>query len=175
MEIKIDPKKQVEAVIRFKKPRSFYEISDFITKSIEKSNRILAEKRKEIPFLRRIFTLSDKYSFKDVPCYYCSYDGKSPMIRAGSYFLDSEQYPDAKYETRHLMFIVGLRNAHLFFDVIPGIAEEDQFGTEMVDTEIVPSITIKANLESNLYWKKEQAKFLELFVPILEKMDQERK
>jgi hypothetical protein len=89
--------------------------------------------------------------------------------------LNSEEFPDAKYETRYLLSIIGLRNAHLYFNVIPGSAREHQFGTEISEKDMVCYITIKANLKSNLHWKQEQAKFLELLVPIIEKMNQKMK
>jgi hypothetical protein len=70
---------------------------------------------------------------------------------------------------RYLLNIVGLRNVHLYFNVIPGVAEENQFGTEMSENDTAQCITIKANMKSSLKWKKQQAKFLELLVPIIEK------
>jgi hypothetical protein len=97
------------------------------------------------------------------------------MKRGGSHLLNPEEYPDAKYETRYLLSIIGLRNAHLYFNVIPGSARERQFGTEISEKDAVCYITIKANLKSNLHWKQEQAKFLELLVPIIEKMNQKMK
>ena len=70
------------------------------------------------------------------------------------------------------MSIVGLRDVRLYFNVIPGIARENQFGTEMSEKDVVSCITIKANMKSNLHWKQEQAKFLRILVPIIEKMNQ---
>jgi len=175
MEIKIDQKKQVEAIVKFNKPLSCRTISVLVGDAVVECNRILSRERKKIPFLKRIFTSSDVYVFNSDMRHYFSFDGKHPMIRAGKYLLDPESYPEVKYETRYLLSIVGLRNAHLYFNVIPGVARERQFGTEISEKDEVFCITIKANLKSNLRWKQEQAKFLELLVPIIEKMNQEMK
>lgn len=175
MEIKINQTKQVEAVVRFNKPLSCYDISDLVGDAVVECNRILSRERKKIPFLKRIFISSDVYVFNSDMHHYFSHDGKTPMRRGGFNLLNPELYPDAKYETRYLLSIIGLRNAHLYFNVIPGIARESQFGTEMSEKDEIFCITIKANMKSNLRWKKEQAKFLELLVPIIEKMNQEMK
>ena len=175
MKIKIDQKKQVEAIVKFNKPLSCRAISVLVGDAVVECNRILSRERKKIPFLKRIFTSSDVYVFNSDMYHYFSHDGKAPMRRGGFNLLDSEFYPDAKYETRYLLSIVGLRNAHLYFNVIPGVARERQFGTEISEKDENFCITIKANLKSNLRWKQEQAKFLELLVPIIEKMNQEMK
>lgn len=172
MEIKIDQTKPVEAVVKFNRPLSCDEISKLLGDAVVESNRILSKERKKIPFLKRIFVSSDVYFFNRDIHYYFSHDGKSPMKRGGSHLLNPEEFPDAKYETRYLLSIIGLRNAHLYFNVIPGAARERQFGTEISEKDQVYYITIKANLKSNLHWKQEQAKFLELLVPIIEKMNE---
>ena len=132
-------------------------------------NGVLRKEWKSIPFLKRIFKFCDVYRFDYNPSRYCSYDGKAPMRRVGSRLLNPEFYPDAKYETRYLPGIIGLRDVRLYFNVIPGVAEENQFGTEMSENDTAQCITIKANMKSSLKWKKQQAKFLELLVPIIEK------
>jgi hypothetical protein len=64
---------------------------------------------------------------------------------------------------------------YLYFNVIPGIAAFSQFGTEMLDTEKVSCVTIKANMKSSLKWKKQQAEFLELLTSIIENFYKEKK
>ena len=175
MEIKIDQTKQVEAIVKFNRSLSCNEISDLLGNAVVECNRILSRERKKIPFLKRIFTSSDVYLLNSDMHHYFSHDGKAPMKLGGPYLLNPEEFPDAKYETRYLLSIIGLRNAHLYFNVIPGSARERQFGTEISEKDAVCYITIKANLKSNLHWKQEQAKFLELLVPIIEKMNQKKK
>ena len=175
MKIKIDQTKQVEAIVKFNRPLSCNEISKLLGDAVLESNRILSRERKKIPFLKRIFIPSDIYLLNRDMHHYFSHDGIVPMQRGGPYLLNSEEFPDAKYETRYLLSIIGLRNAHLYFNVIPGSAREHQFGTEISEKDMVCYITIKANLKSNLHWKQEQAKFLELLVPIIEKMNQKMK
>ena len=170
MEVR-DKTKSVEAVVRFNKPLSYYEISSLVGNAVVECNRILAKERKKLSILKRIFTCSDVYYFEHDVHYYFSHDGRATQQR-GLNVLNSEFYPDAKYETRYLMSIIGTRDVRLYFNVIPGIAKENQFGTEMSEKDVVSCITIKANLKSNLHWKQEQAKFLELLVPIIEKMNQ---
>lgn len=175
MEIKIDRKKPIEAVVSFNKPLSYYEIIKLVRKAIIKCNGILRERWKKIPFFKRIFTSSDFYCFDYDMHYYFSHDGTSPMKRGGPYLLNPEEFPDVKYETRYLMSIIGLKDMRLYFNVIPGIAQEYQFGTEMSEYETVSCITIKANMKSNLHWKKRQAQFLSTLVPIIERYNQEKK
>ena len=168
MEIKIDQTKQVEAIVKFNRPLSCHEIIELIGDAITKCNRVLRKERKNMPFFKRLFKSSDVYRFDYDIRYYISYDGIAPMKRERSYLLNPEFYPDAKYETRYLLSIIGLSNVYLYFNVIPGVARENQFGTEMLGTETVSCITIKANLKSSLKWKEKQAKFLELLVSIIE-------
>ena len=175
MKIKIDQTKPVETVITFNRSLSCREIIELVGDAIVKYNRILSKERKKLPFFKRLFTPSDVYRFDYDMRHYFSHDGKSPMRRGGFNLLDSEFYPDAKYETRYLLSIIGLRNAYLYFNVIPGIARENQFGTEMLDTEKVSCVTIKANMKSNLKWKKQQAKFLELLTSTIENFYKEKK
>ena len=113
----------------------------------------------------------DLYFVDNAYKYYYSYDGVSPMKLGRGGILDPEFYPDAKYETRYQLSIYGLGSMYLFFDVIPGIAKEGQFGTEIKENELVDTITIKANFKSNAYWQSQQSKFLKFFVPVLEKVD----
>ncbi len=171
MEIKVEETSQVEAVVKFNRPLSCHEIIERVGKAIMECNGVLRKEWKSIPFPKRIFKFCDVYRFDYNPSRYCSYDGKAPMRRVGSRLLNPEFYPDAKYETRYLLGIIGLRDVRLYFNVIPGLAKEDQFGTLMSEEETVSCITIKANMSSNLRWKQEQAKFLELLVPIIERMN----
>lgn len=175
MEIKINQTKPVEAVVRFNRSLSCREIIGLVGNAIVKYNKILSKERKKLSFFKRLFTPSDVYRFDYDMRYYFSHDGKTPMRRGGFNLLDPEFYPDAKYETRYLLSIIGLRNAHLYFNVIPGIARDNQFGTEIAEKDEIFCITIKANMKSNLRWKQEQTRFLELLVPIIEKMNQEIK
>lgn len=175
MKIKIDQTKQVEVCVNFNKPLSCNEISKLLGDAIAECNKILRERRKKLPFFKRMFTSIDVYFFDCDERDYFSYDGKAPMQRCGRYYLNREEYPDVKYERRKLMSIVSIKSMYLYFNVIPGIARGSQFGTEMLDTEVVSCITIKANMKSNFRWKKEQAKFLELLVPIIERICKEKK
>ena len=101
---------------------------------------------------------------------YVSFDGKSPMRLAGPYKLDPERWPEAKYEIRYLISIVGIKSYYLYFDVIPGVAKEYQFGTLIPEDELVGCIIIKANMKSSMYWKKQQVKFLEGFISIFKRI-----
>lgn len=174
-EIKVTQERQVEAVVKFNKPLSYHEISDLVGHAVVECNRTLANERKKLSLFKRIFTCSDVYYFDHDMRHYFSHDGKAPMQRGGSHFLNPEFYPDAKYEIRYMMSITGLRDVRLYFNVIPGIAKKDQFGTEISEKDVVSYITIKANMKSNLHWKQEQAKFLKVLVPIIEEMNQKMK
>lgn len=137
-------------------------------------NRAFAKEWKSIPFLKRIFKPYDVYHLYYRQLQYVSYDGKAPMRRVGFRPLNPESYPDAKYEMRYVLAILG-RNVHLYFNIIPGIAKEHQFGTIMSEKTIVSCITIKANAKSNIRWKQEQAKFLEILIPIIEELNKKMK
>ncbi len=170
---KIDQRKPVEVLVNFTKPLSCYEISSLLGDAVIECNRILEEERRKLPFIKRIFTSPDVYYFDRVEHDYFSYDGKAPMIRCGRYHLNRDEYPNVRYEWRSLMSITSTRSMYLYFNVIPGVAKENQFGTEMLDTETVSCVTIKANLKSSLKWKKEQAKFLELLVSVIKNFNRE--
>lgn len=170
---RIDETKPVEVLINFFRPLSCDEISNLLGDSIIECNKILEEKRKKLPFFKRIFTSHCVYYFDRDERDYFSYDGKLPMIRCGRYHLNQEMYPNVRYEWRSLMSIVSTKSMYLYFNVIPGVARANQFATEMLDTETVSCITIKANLESSLKWKKQQAKFLELLVSVIKDLDKE--
>ena len=175
MEIKIDKTKPVEVLVNFTKPLSCYEISNLLGDAVVECNRIIEEEREKLPLFKRIFTSCDVYLFDRDEREYFSYDGKAPMRPCGHHVLDREMYPDVKYEWRSLMSIVSTKSMYLYFNVIPGLAKEDQFGTEMLDTEKVSCITIKANMKSSLKWKKQQAKFLELLTSTIENFYKEKK
>jgi len=175
MEIKIDQTKPVEVLVNFAKPLSCDEISTLLGDAVVECNRILKEEMEKLPFFKKIFTPSYVYLFDRDEREYFSYDGKVPMRPCGHYILDREMYPDVKYEWRNLMSIVSTNSMYLYFNVIPGVAKEEQFGTEMLDTEKVSCITIKANMKSNLKWKKRQAKFLKLLTSIIENFNKETK
>lgn len=164
--------KQVQAVIDFNRPLFHNQIRGLISKAIKECNNIFRERREALPFLRRIFAPHEIYHFNCEWYMFCSWDGKTPM-KFCKYSLYPEAYPDAKYENRYLMSIFGLRDCRLYFNVIPGIAAEDQFGTMIAEHESVRTITIKANMKSNHKWERIQAEFLEMFVPIVEKIKQE--
>ncbi len=166
--------KSVQAVITFNKPLFHNQIRDLILEAIGECNNILRERREALPFLRRIFTPYNIYYFGCDWYMFCSYDGKAPM-KLCKYTLNSEEYPDAKYETKYLMCICGVRDYRLYFNIIPGIAKEDQFGTMISEHESVGSITIKSNMKSSPKWRRIQAEFLEMIVPIIERIDKERK
>ena len=168
MKIKIDQTKPIEVIVNFSRPLSCYEISNLLEDVIAESNRILEEERVKLPFIKRVFTSPNVYYFDRIERDYFSYDGKAPMIRCGRYHLNQEEYPNIKYEWRNLMSICSTKSRYLYFNVIPGIATLNQFGTEMLDTEKVSCVTIKANMKSSLKWKKQQAKFLELLTLIIE-------
>jgi hypothetical protein len=174
MKIKID-QNPVEVFVNFAKPLSCDEISILLGDAIVECNRILEKERETIPLLKRIFTPCDVYLFDRDEREYFSCDGKAPMRPCGHYVLDREMYPDVKYEWRSLMSIVSTRSMYLYFNVIPGIAALNQFGTEMLNTEKVSCITIKANMKSSLKWKKQQAKFLGLLASTIESFYKEKK
>ena len=108
MEIKIDQTKPVEAIVKFNRPLSCNEISDLLGNAVVECNRILSREREKIPFLKRIFIPSDIYLLNRDMHHYFSHDGKAPMKLGGPYLLNPEEYPDAKYETRYLLSIIGL-------------------------------------------------------------------
>lgn len=174
MKIKID-QNPVEAFVNFAKPLSCDEISTLLGDAVVECNRILREERKKLPILKRLFASHGVYYFDRKQREYFSHDGKAPMRPCGRYYLNREEFPDVKYEWRSLMSIVSTRSMYLYFNVIPGIAAFSQFGTEMLDTEKVSCVTIKANLKSNLKWKKQQAEFLELLTSIIENFYKEKK
>lgn len=171
--VKIDQTKPIEVLINFVDPLSCYEISSLLEDAVVECNRILEKERKKLPLIKRIFTSRDIYYFDRDERDYFSYDGRAPMIRCGHYHLNQEEYPNIKYECRSLMSIISTKSMYLYFNVIPGVAKENQFGTEMLDTETVSCVTIKANLKSGLKWKKEQAKFLELLVSVIKNFNKE--
>jgi hypothetical protein len=166
----INPTKQVEVVVNFKKPQVPQDIVTLLQKALTECNDILKGRWRKLSFFKRMLKPYDAYYLEDDVHQYCSYDGKSPMKRC-KHILNSEEYPEAKYEYRHLLSIYGTQDYRLYFNVIPGIAREDQFGTEMVDNEEFSCITIKANMKSELKWKRIQAEFLEMLVPIIERID----
>ena len=175
MKIKIDQTKPVEALVNFTKSLTCDEISNLLGDAVVECNKILAEEREELPFFKRIFTSRSVYFFDNDARLYFSHDGKAPMRPCGDYALNREEFPDVKYEWRSLMSIMSTKSMYLYFNVIPGLAKEDQFGTEMLDTEKVSCITIKANMKSSLKWKKQQAKFLELLASTIESFYKEKK
>ena len=162
--------KSVQVVINFNKPLFPNQIRGLLLKAIGECNNIFRERRKALPFLKRIFTPHEIYYFNCEWYMFCSYDGKAPM-RFCKYALNSEEYPDARYETRYSMSICGIRDYRLYFDVIPGIAKENQFGTLIREYEPISSITIKANMKSSPYWQAVQKKFLDEFVPIIDNLN----
>ena len=164
--------KQIESIIDFKEPLSCHEVIKLLEKAIKECNSIFGRDWQKMPFIKRIFTSPDVYHLYYDTHEYCSYDGKSPMkLCGGPYLLNKEEFPDAKYEIRYLISIFGDKDIHLYFNVIPGAAEEDQFGTMISEKELVSRITIKANLKSNPYWKRRQARFLETLVTIIERIN----
>ena len=165
--------KQVQAIIDFNKPLFHNQIRDLMLDAIKKCNNIFRERREALPFLRRIFAPQEIYHFSCELHMFYSWDGKAPM-KSCKYILDPEAYPDAKYENRYLMSIFGLRDYRLYFNVIPGTAAEDQFGTMIAEHESVRIITIKANMKSNHKWERIQAEFLEMFVPIVKEINHEK-
>jgi hypothetical protein len=173
--MEINKSKQVQSIVKFDKALNFSQISSLIDEALTEYNRLSMEKWSKKSLLVRWFTSPNLFYSNSLARTYFSHDGKSPMRLAGPYRLNPHEYPDAKYEIRYLLSISGLRNIHLYFNVIPGVAKENQFGTMLLEDEQVSCITIKANLKSNLHWKQEQAKFLELLVPIIEKMNQKMK
>ena len=173
MKIKIDQTKPVEVLVNFIKPLSCEEISNLLEGAVIECDKILEEERENLPFFKRIFTSRDVYLFDRDEREYFSYDGKSPMRPCGHYILDREMYPNVKYEWRSLMSIVSTKSMYLYFNVIPGVAKENQFGTEMLDREKVSCITIKTNLKSSLKWKERQSKFLGLLVSVIKDYNRE--
>lgn len=162
--------KSVEAVVNFNRLLSCNELVDLIDESLEEYNKLLKENWKKLPILKRIVKRCYKYN---VHCYsreFYSIDGMTEMKPAGPYQLDPEFYPDVEYENRYLVSIFG-NKMYLYFNVIPGVAEEGQYGTWIKENDVVPCVTIKANLKSSTYWKSIQSKFLQGIVPIIERID----
>ena len=164
--MEINKSKQVQSIVKFDKALNPSQISSLIDEALTEYNRLSMEKWSKKSLLVRWFTGPNLFCSNSSVRTYFSHDGKSPMRLAGPYRLNPHEYPDAKYEIRYLLSISGLRNIHLYFNVIPGIAKEHQFGTMIPEDEQVSCITIKANLKSSMYWKKQQAEFLEVFIPI---------
>ena len=54
-------------------------------------------------------------------------------------------------KNRYFISMVGIKNYYLYFNVIPGISKEYQFGTPISEKELVSCITIKANMKSSMY------------------------
>ena len=163
--------KPVQAISVFKNPLSVLQIYAVISDALKVCNEQFVQDFSKQFFLKRWFSSPDLYFVDNTYKYYYSYDGVSPMRLGKGNVLDPEFYPDAKYETRYQLSIYGSRSMYLFFDVIPGIAKEGQFGTEIKENELVDMITIKANFKSNAYWQSQQSKFLKFFLPILEQTD----
>lgn len=168
MEI-INQTKPIEAIVNFNRPLSYRAIIKLLGDAVVDVNKILEDKWKNLPILRKIVTLPDIYYLDYDMHQYCSYDGKSPM-KPCNYLLNSEEFPDAKYEHRYLISICGLRDYRLYFNVIPGVAEDNQFGTMIKENEYISCITIKANMKSERKWKCVQVKFLRMLIPIIERI-----
>ena len=162
--------KSVEAVVNFNRPLSCNELVDLIDESLEEYNKLLRENWKKLPILKRIVKRCYKYNVHYYSRKFYSIDGMKQMKPAGPYQLDPEFYPDAKYENRYLVSIFG-NGKYLYFGVIPGVAEEEQYGTWIKEEDTVSCITIKANLKSNTYWKSIQSTFLQEIVPIIERIE----
>jgi len=167
--MEINESKQVQSIVKFDKALYPDQISSIIDEAIIEYNRITMEEWSQKTTLVRWFTSPNLFRSNTAIRNYVSFDGKSPMKLAGPYRLDPERWSEAKYEVRYLISIVGIKNYYLYFNVIPGIAKEYQFGTPIPEKELVSSITIKANMKSSMYWKKQQAKSLDMFVPILKR------
>lgn len=165
--------KSIETVVNFNRPLSCNELVDLIDDALEEYNKVAKKEWKKLPFLKRIFKRCYNYT---VYCYsheFYSIDGMIEMKPTGPYPLNPEFYPDAKYEDRYMIFIFG-NGKYLYFNVISGEAEESQFGTWIKEKDIIPCITIKANMKSSPYWERIQLKFLQEIVPIIERIDKRR-
>lgn len=167
--------RQVRSIVQFKKPLFYNEISILLNKAIREYNEIVLKNYRDLPFFKRLVTDRDIYHVYDDHLTYGSYDGKAPMKLLVGWMYDAEDYPDAKYEEKCIINLIGIRSYMLYFNVIPGIATEDQFATEIGENEQVSCITIKANMKSNMKWKMQQKKFLETLTPIIERLYQEMK
>ena len=165
--MEISETKQVQSIVRFDEALTPDRISSLINDALTEYNRLSMEEWNKKPLLIRWLTSPNVFLCDTAARTYFSFDGKSQMRLAGPYRLDPERYPEAKYEIRYLIGIVGKRSMYLFFNVIPGIAKEFQFGTLIPENRKVSCITIKANMKSSMYWKKQQVEFLGRFVPIL--------
>lgn len=163
-----------EAIVNFNRPLSCSEMIKLLGDSVVEGNKNLEDKWKKLPLLKKFVTLPDVYYLDYEMCHYCSHDGETPM-KPCKYLLNSEEFPDAKYEYRYLISICGLRDYRLYFNVIPGIAEENQFGTMIREHEKVSCITIKANMKSEPKWEYVQSEFLKMLVPIIERINKEKK
>lgn len=166
--MEINESKQVQSIVKFAKALKPEQISSLIDTALKEYNRLAIEEWSKKSLLVRWFTSPNLFHSEAKARNYISYDGKSPMRLAGIYELSPCDYPKAKYEVRYLISIFGVRDMHLYFNVIPGVARESQFGTFIPEHSQVSCITIKANMKSSMYWKKQQAKFLTVFVRILE-------
>ena len=171
----INEKKPVQCIVRFKKPLFYNEILSLLNKATSEYNAISEKNRKELRFFKRLVTRRDVYLVHCDHFTYGSYDGRVPMKRLAIGMYDPLDYPEAKYEKRYIIYLLGIRDIHLYFNIIPGFAKDDQFATEIGENESVSCITIKANIKSNMRWKLKQAKFLEKLVPIIEKLHPEVK
>ena len=165
--MKINKSKQVQSIVKFGETLKPEQISSLLVGAITEYNRFSMEEWSKKPLLIRWFTSPDIFCCNAAARNYFSFDGKSEMRLAGPYRLDPERYPEAKYEVRYLIGIIGKRDKHLYFNVIPGVAKEYQFGTLIPEDKQVTCITIKANMKSSMYWKRQQAEFLTRFVLIL--------
>lgn len=165
--------KSIQAIVNFEKPLSYDGILRLLSEAIKECNEIFEKRWRALPLIRRIFMRRDIYYVYSDKRMYCSYDGKAPM-KFYNYTLDVHEFPDAKYENRYLIAICGIRDYLLYFNVIPGIAEENQFGTLISEYESVNCITIKANRKSEPKWRCVQTDFLEMLVPIIERINQEK-
>lgn len=167
--------RQVATYIQFKKPLFYNEILTLLNKAIREYNEIVLKNHSELPFFKRLVTHRDIYHVYCNHFTYGSYDGKAPMKLLVGWMYDAEDYPDATYEKRYIIYLLGIRDIHLYFNVIPGIAAENQFATEIRENQEVSYLTIKANMKSNMKWKMQQKKFLETLTPIIERLYQEMK
>jgi hypothetical protein len=165
--------KSIQAIVNFEKPLSYDGILRLLSEAIKECNEIFEKRWHNLPLIKRIFMRRDIYYVYSDMRMYCSYDGKAPM-KFYNYILDAHEFPDAKYENRYLIAICGVRDYLLYFNVIPGIAEENQFGTLISEYESVNCITIKANRKSESKWRCVQTDFLEMLVPIIERINQEK-
>ena len=171
----VSEERQVATHLQFKKPLSHSEIFTLLEKATSEYNKNSEKNRKELPFFKRLVARHDIYHVYRNCLTFGSYDGKAPMKLLVGWMYDPEDYPDAKYEKRYIIYLLGLRDIMLYFNVIPGIAAEDQFATEIRENQEVSYLTIKANMKSKMRWKMQQAKFLEALTPIIERLYQEMK